>query len=87
MEIWFLSYYCLFAHHTIIFKVPGARVLYLGAASGTSVSHVSDIVGPVSWLNIHAPSPLPWVVYRLFPFNVLLAGMILSFPVICDRRE
>uniref|UniRef100_A0A914HIX7 rRNA 2'-O-methyltransferase fibrillarin n=1 Tax=Globodera rostochiensis TaxID=31243 RepID=A0A914HIX7_GLORO len=25
---------------------PGARVLYLGAASGTSVSHVSDIVGP-----------------------------------------
>ncbi|XP_016453449.1 rRNA 2'-O-methyltransferase fibrillarin 1-like [Nicotiana tabacum] len=25
---------------------PGNRVLYLGAASGTSVSHVSDIVGP-----------------------------------------
>lgn len=25
---------------------PGSRVLYLGAASGTSVSHVSDIVGP-----------------------------------------
>jgi rRNA 2'-O-methyltransferase fibrillarin len=25
---------------------PGARVLYLGAASGTSVSHVADIVGP-----------------------------------------
>lgn len=25
---------------------PGARVLYLGAASGTSVSHVSDMVGP-----------------------------------------
>ncbi|VVB15711.1 unnamed protein product [Arabis nemorensis] len=24
---------------------PGAKVLYLGAASGTSVSHVSDIVG------------------------------------------
>ena len=29
-------------------KKPGARVLYLGAASGTTVSHVSDIVGPVS---------------------------------------
>jgi hypothetical protein len=29
-------------------KKPGAKVLYLGAASGTSVSHVSDIVGPVS---------------------------------------
>ena len=26
---------------------PGARVLYLGAASGTTVSHVSDLVGPV----------------------------------------
>jgi rRNA 2'-O-methyltransferase fibrillarin len=30
-----------------IFIVPGAKVLYLGAASGTSVSHVADIVGPV----------------------------------------
>lgn len=29
-------------------KKPGARVLYLGAASGTTVSHVSDLVGPVS---------------------------------------
>ena len=27
---------------------PGKKVLYLGAASGTSVSHVADIVGPVS---------------------------------------
>lgn len=27
---------------------PGKKVLYLGAASGTTVSHVSDIVGPVS---------------------------------------
>ena len=26
---------------------PGSKVLYLGAASGTTVSHVSDIVGPV----------------------------------------
>lgn len=26
--------------------VPGCKVLYLGAASGTTVSHVSDIVGP-----------------------------------------
>jgi len=25
---------------------PGSKVLYLGAASGSSVSHVSDIVGP-----------------------------------------
>jgi hypothetical protein len=27
---------------------PGTKVMYLGAASGTTVSHVSDIVGPVS---------------------------------------
>ena len=31
-----------------IHMAPGSKVLYLGAASGTSVSHVSDIVGPVS---------------------------------------
>lgn len=28
---------------------PGSKVLYLGAASGTTVSHVSDVVGPVSF--------------------------------------
>lgn len=31
-----------------VFIAPGKKVLYLGAASGTSVSHVADIVGPVS---------------------------------------
>ena len=25
---------------------PGSKVLYIGAASGTTVSHVSDLVGP-----------------------------------------
>jgi hypothetical protein len=29
-----------------IYMKPGTKVLYLGAASGTSVSHVSDLVGP-----------------------------------------
>lgn len=29
-----------------IFIKPGSKVLYLGAASGTSVSHVADVVGP-----------------------------------------
>ena len=29
-----------------IFIGPGSKVLYLGAASGTSVSHVADLVGP-----------------------------------------
>ena len=31
-----------------IWMKPGSKVLYLGAASGTTVSHVSDLVGPVS---------------------------------------
>jgi len=30
-----------------IYIKPGGKVLYLGAASGTTVSHVSDIVGQV----------------------------------------
>jgi rRNA 2'-O-methyltransferase fibrillarin len=29
-----------------IYIAPGKKVLYLGASSGTSVSHVADIVGP-----------------------------------------
>jgi rRNA 2'-O-methyltransferase fibrillarin len=29
-----------------IFMKPGSKVLYLGAASGTTVSHVADLVGP-----------------------------------------
>lgn len=35
-----------------IYIRPGAKVLYLGAASGTSVSHVADIVGPTG--NVYA---------------------------------
>ena len=47
---------CVFSFSALLCptKKPGARVLYLGAASGTTVSHVSDIVGPVSAnLNLH----------------------------------
>ena len=41
-----------------IFIAPGKKVLYLGAASGTSVSHVADIVGPVrlSWFAPDMPN-------------------------------
>ncbi|KAF9890362.1 Small subunit processome complex component [Aspergillus nanangensis] len=35
-----------------IYMKPGAKVLYLGSASGTSVSHVADIVGPTG--NVYA---------------------------------
>ena len=40
-----------------IYIEPGSKVLYLGAASGTSVSHVADIVGPVRvfvWALLHS---------------------------------
>ena len=33
-----------------IFVKPGSTVLYLGAASGTTASHVSDIIGPEGFL-------------------------------------
>jgi rRNA 2'-O-methyltransferase fibrillarin len=41
-----------------IYMQPGSKVLYLGAASGTTVSHVADLVGPVSTqssvMNLHS---------------------------------
>uniref|UniRef100_A0A7N0VKY6 Fibrillarin n=1 Tax=Kalanchoe fedtschenkoi TaxID=63787 RepID=A0A7N0VKY6_KALFE len=37
---------CILGGVDNIWIKPGAKVLYLGAASGTTVSHVSDIVGP-----------------------------------------
>jgi rRNA 2'-O-methyltransferase fibrillarin len=36
-----------------IYMQPGSKVLYLGAASGTTVSHVADLVGPVIKFNIY----------------------------------
>lgn len=39
---------------------PGKKVLYLGAASGTSVSHVADVVGPVRRFSIR-PSASPLI--------------------------
>jgi len=36
---------------------PGSKVLYLGAAAGTTVSHVSDLVGPVCSLVWWWPYP------------------------------
>ena len=49
-----------------IYIKPGVKVLYLGAASGTTVSHVADIVGPVSGVVIVCvemlyPQPLPCI--------------------------
>jgi len=36
-----------------IFIKPGAKVLYLGAASGTTVSHVSDVIGSEGILKVY----------------------------------
>jgi hypothetical protein len=38
-----------------IYMKPGSKVLYLGAASGTSVSHVADIVGPTGAVFVGSP--------------------------------
>lgn len=56
-----------------IFIRPGAKVLYLGAASGTSVSHVADIVGPVSIVYI-----LHLAVYSCKKYRRVLS-MLLNF--------
>jgi len=37
---------CILGGVKEIYMKPGSKVLYLGAASGTTVSHVADIVGP-----------------------------------------
>lgn len=48
-----------------IHMVPGTKVLYLGAASGTSVSHVSDIVGPVRFLTLVLSEYMHLIFYQL----------------------
>ena len=54
-----------------IFIKPGGKVLYLGAASGTSVSHVADIVGPVCLLFYYRLRPCITVCRRVssMPLN------------------
>ena len=43
-----------------IYMQPGSKVLYLGGASGTTVSHVADLIGPVSTnLNLQPAYGLP----------------------------
>ena len=37
---------CIYNGIENIYMKPGSKVLYLGAANGTTVSHVSDLVGP-----------------------------------------
>ena len=66
---------------------PGSKVLYLGAASGTTVSHVADIVGPVSPLmcenvamQLHPLPPSPCVRKNVatHPFYLILQFISVS---------
>lgn len=47
---------------------PGSKVLYLGAASGTTVSHVSDIVGPVSFYRMLAVRSKRTINFSYLPY-------------------
>ncbi|KAK1395742.1 putative fibrillarin, S-adenosyl-L-methionine-dependent methyltransferase [Heracleum sosnowskyi] len=40
-----------------IWIVPGAKVLYIGAQSSTTIAHVSDIVGPSGLVYVVTPFP------------------------------
>lgn len=62
---------------------PGAKVLYLGAASGTTVSHVSDIVGPVKYFFYFLLTNIS--IFKLFLFSRKDLCMQLSFRT--DRDE
>jgi len=61
---------------------PGSRVLYLGAASGTTVSHVSDIVGPTGI--VYAVEFSPQVGRKLIQLADSRTNII---PIIDDARH
>ncbi|MFP3258613.1 MAG: fibrillarin-like rRNA/tRNA 2'-O-methyltransferase [Caldivirga sp.] len=61
----------------------GSRVLYLGAASGTTVSHVSDIVGPNGLIYSVEFSPR---VFREFMQNIIDQGRLNVIPILADAR-
>lgn len=56
-----------------IYMPPGSKVLYLGAANGTTVSHVSDIVGPVSIFLYSV-----FMIILLFRYRLIKYVLILS---------
>lgn len=62
---------------------PGSRVLYLGVASGTTCSHVSDIIGAEGhvWAVDFAPRPLRDLVDNLSRFRGNIS------PILGDARR
>ncbi|MGD2072209.1 MAG: fibrillarin-like rRNA/tRNA 2'-O-methyltransferase [Candidatus Thorarchaeota archaeon] len=61
---------------------PGSKVLYLGAASGTTVSHVSDIVGKMG--RVHAVEFSPIIARGLLDLAESRNNII---PIIEDARH
>jgi len=61
----------------------GSRVLYLGAASGTTVSHVSDIVGLDGLIYAVEFSPR---VFREFMERLVDQGRMNVVPILADAR-
>ena len=61
----------------------GSKVLYLGAASGTTVSHVSDIVGEGGIVYSVEFSPR---VFREFVQNIIDQGRRNVIPILADAR-
>jgi fibrillarin-like pre-rRNA processing protein len=62
--------------------LPGSRVLYLGAASGTTVSHVSDIVGHEGM--VYAVEFSPRVARKLVQVASLRPNIV---PIVADARH
>jgi fibrillarin-like pre-rRNA processing protein len=65
------------------FIKPGWRILYLGAASGTTVSHVSDIVGPTGLVYAVEVAHRP---FREF-LDKVAAKRSNVVPILADARQ
>jgi len=65
-----------------IFIAPGKKVLYLGASSGTTVSHVSDIVGPDGL--VYAVEFSKRVARELLNVTQMRSNIV---PIIADARK
>jgi fibrillarin-like pre-rRNA processing protein len=63
--------------------VPGAKVLYLGVASGTTCSHVSDIIGESGhvWGVDFAPRPIRDLIDQVAKYRKNLT------PILSDARQ
>lgn len=61
---------------------PGQRWLYLGAASGTTASHVADLVGPTGRVYALERSPRPFA--RLLALSERWPNLL---PILADARE